>query len=113
MRWQRFLGWLDVRISSLFKMTSSGTGPDGNERWTYFPDYGKRIGIVGVDGRIHTMMGYWAIHHYYENNKLARRVAVRNDLQEGERLATQEEIDCHTAQLIAKFSRPAGIIDYL
>ncbi|HEY4523798.1 MAG TPA: hypothetical protein VJK04_02925 [Candidatus Paceibacterota bacterium] len=97
---QRILAWFDEVISSLFNMSSLGSGNDqGGHIWTYFFDIGPRIGIVGNDSKIHTVTGYFSVQHYYNGDKLLKRIPVRKDLASGERLATSEEIRQHQKEL--------------
>lgn len=89
----QILTFLDRTISELFRLQSSGTIlEEGKSVWEYFFDFGPRIGIVGIDGKIHTVTGRWAIQHYYEGNKLLKRVSALRDLKDGERLATFNEL---------------------
>lgn len=93
---QRLLAWVDEIISEVFWLQSWGDGDESwNNRWTYFVDLGPRIGIVGTNGIIHTIMGKWSVHHHYCGGTLLKRIPVRKDLKEGERLATKEEITQH------------------
>lgn len=97
---QRFLAFLEKTISKALSLQSSRTiNEEKNESiHEYFFDFGSRIGIVGTNGKIHTVTGYWSIrHYYYYDNKdgeilLLQRVPIRKDLKEGERLATRKEL---------------------
>ena len=90
---QKFLSLCDRVISSAFSLEVWGTGDEkGTYRWTHFGKFGRSVGVVGTDGEIRTLMGFWAVSHHLEKGKLTKRVFVRKDLREGERLATEEEI---------------------
>jgi hypothetical protein len=105
------LGKLDVAVSEFFWLQSWGdTSNPERERWTFYVDRGHTIGIVGTDGKVHTMVGYHAVNHYYEGGRLARRVPVRRDLKPGERRATAQEIDDHRRELSEHFSHAHGFI---
>lgn len=109
MFFQRIFALFDKIISEIFRLQAWGTGDEkANNRWTYFVDVGQTVGVVGANGKIHTMMGYWSVHHYYDGKSLLRRIPVRKDLKEGERLATQEEIARHQIELRQKFARTSG-----
>lgn len=96
MYFQRHLASLDKLVSKIFWLQSWGSGDENNEnQWIHFVDVGRTIGVVGVDGEIHTLMGYWSVRHYYNGKKLLKRIPVRRDLKPGERLATSEEILRH------------------
>ena len=113
MFFQRVLALYDKAISEIFWLQSWGDGGEsdgkGKNRWIYLVDVGhKKIGVVGVDGKIHTTMRYWAARHYYDGKKLLKRIPVRKDLKEGERLATQEEIAQHQVELRERFAGIPG-----
>lgn len=94
MRLQRLLAALDKKISKLFSLQSFGHGNEkGIHQWIYFMNVGPTIGVVGVDGKLHTVMSYYSVRHYVNGKKLQKRIPVRKDLKEGERLATREEIE--------------------
>lgn len=96
---QRILASLDKLVSEIFWLQSWGTGDENNKnQWIYFVDVGRTIGVVGVDGKIHTLMGYWSVRHYYDGKKLLNRIPVRKDLKPGERLAIPEEILHHQGE---------------
>lgn len=110
MFFQRIFARVDRILSSLFWLEAWGHGDKNREyRWEYFIDIGKTIGVVGLDGKIHTMMGYWSVRHYYENGKLVKRIPVRKDLGGGERLATNEEIALHQAELRRQHAQRHGV----
>ena len=87
-----FSAWFDRAVSEMFQLESWGDGhEDQPHTWIYFATIGSRIGIVGVDGRMHTIMGYFAVRHHYDGQgNLLQRVPVRKDLKQGERLVTEE-----------------------
>jgi len=89
---QKILAQCDRFISNFFEITSSGSKGGSEERWVYFFTFGPRIAIVGTNGKIHRLTGYFAIEHFYKNGTLIKRVPVRKNLAEGERLATNDEI---------------------
>lgn len=96
---QRVLARVDKGISAFFGLQEwAHCNTNGDHRWTYFVDIGKAIGIVGADGNVHTVASYWSVRHYNEDGKLVRRIPVRKDLKEGERLATGKEIAQHRAE---------------
>lgn len=101
---QLMFALIDKMVSEMFALQSWGTGNEaGENRWTYFVDFGRLIGIVGTDGKIHTLMSYWSVHHYYDGKKLLRRILVRRDLKQGERLATPEEVRHHQDELRERY----------
>ena len=109
MFFQRVLALWDKAISKVFYFGAWGTGDqNGKHRWTYLIDVGHSIGVVGVDGKIHTIMSYWSVRHYYDRKKLLKRVPVRKDLKDGERLATPEEIAQHRVELSEQIARSSG-----
>lgn len=114
MLFQRFLALLDRAISELFRLQSWGDGfEDRDHRWIHFVDFGPTIGVVGKDGRIHTMMSYWSVRHYYDGQgKLLKRISVRKDLKKGERLATRGEIAAHQRDVRSQFSESRGMINF-
>jgi hypothetical protein len=96
MRLQRMLAQLDEAICSRLDLESWGDGDMlGKHCHVYFVGVGPSIGIMGIDGRIHTVMGYFSVRHYYDGSELLRRIPVRKDLKIGERLVTEEEILQH------------------
>ena len=100
---QKLLSLFDRAISSVFRLEKWAIGDDdGTYRCTYFVDKGRTIGVIGVDGEMRVMMGYWAVHHHLEKGKLTKRVLVRKDLKEGERIATEAEIRQHISELLQK-----------
>ena len=113
MLFQRLLALLDKATSEVFRLQSWGDGfEDRDHRWVHFVDVGPTIGIVGQDGKVHTMMGYWSVRHYYDGKgKLLKRIPVRKDLKEGERLATKDEIYTHQRDVRRQFSEGHGIMD--
>ena len=103
---QHILAWIDRAISEVFSLEAWGTGDEeGKHQWTYFISVGRTIGVMGVDGEIRTIMGSRSVHHYYDGKKLLRRIPVRRDLKEGERLATREEIAQHRAEFSERVAR--------
>ena len=110
MQWQSILAELDLWISAWF----------GLERWTLGDTSGmhsrlfylrgkKMIGIVGVDGRIHTVMSYRTVMHEYDGSRLLRRVLVRKSLKKGERLATEAEIQAHRERSRMEMNNSVGL----
>jgi hypothetical protein len=110
MFFQRILASLDKLLSEIFWLESWGIGDENSKtKWIYFVDIGHTIGVMGTDGKIHTMMGYWSVLHYYDGKKLLKRIPIRKDLKPGERLATLEEIQSHQAELRKRFSEKSGL----
>ncbi|MEK7612392.1 MAG: hypothetical protein AAB407_03565 [Patescibacteria group bacterium] len=56
------------------------------------------------------MTGFWSVNHYYDGNKLLRRILARKDLKTGERLATEEEVLQYQEKLRKEFI--GGFEDY-
>ncbi len=105
------LGKMDEAISDALRLSSWGdTADPQHERWIFYVDRGRTIGIVGTDGRIHTLMGYHSVRHYYEGDRLVRRIPVRKDLKPGERLATWPELIRHQRELREQFANASGIM---
>jgi hypothetical protein len=113
MFFQRIRAWIDVMVTDLFGLSSMGTGnPNKENLWTYFADWGPTIGIVGANGRVHTLVGYWAVHHYHAGHTLTKRIPVRNDLKRGERLATRKEIEQRRKEITKGFRESVGGIGF-
>lgn len=109
MFFQRVLAWFDKIISEVFWLQAWGTGDEkSNHNWIYLVDVGRTIGVVGVDGKIRTMIGYWSVHHYYDGKKFLKRIPVRKDLKAGERLATRKEIVQHQKELSEQFVKTSS-----
>jgi len=107
---QHILASWDKAISDLFHLQSWRTGnTNSDHQWTYFVDFGPTICIVGTDGKIHTMMSYWSVHHYYDRNRLLKRISVRKDLKDGERLATPDEIAQYREESRKRFAEDGGL----
>ena len=110
MLFQRILALWDKVISEIFRLQAWGTGDErGENQWTYLVDVGRPIGVVGVDGKVHTLMSYWSVHHYYDGKKLLKRIPVRKDLRDDERLATPDEISRHQAEVRKQFANSGGL----
>jgi len=111
---ERLLAKFDQAISELFRLESWHLGnTEGEHVSIYYPSIGKdRVGIVGANGEIHTVMGRRCVRHYYDvTNRLTKRILVRNDLKSGERLATQEEVDAYLEEQRAIFAKcGAGLL---
>ena len=107
MLFQKILYRLDQLVSWTFNLMVSGGGDENGEfMWSYHQDVGPPIAIVGANGRIHTLTGYFTVHHYLDKGNLVKRIPARKDLKEGERLATQEEVFRHQGELqVAAFAR--------
>ena len=109
MLFQKIFALWDKVISEIFWLQAWGTGDEhGENRWTYLIDVGHPIGVVGANGKIHTLMSYWSVHHYYDRKKLLKRIPVRKNLLDGERLATPEEISRHQAEIRQQFANSGG-----
>ena len=104
---QKILCRWDQLVSWTFNLMVSGGGDENGEyKRSYHIELGPRIAIVGANGRIHTLTGYFTVHHYLDKGELIKRIPVRKDLKEGERLATQEEVFRHQGELqAASFTR--------
>lgn len=104
----RILASCERTISRWFRISRNGEGTtDGGAyigKWTFFSDFGRRIAIVGTNGRVHTLTGYYAVHHYYQKGKLVKRRPVRKNLQPGERLASAQEIFDFQCDLARRFT---------
>ena len=111
---ERLLARFDQAISELFRLESWHLGDTEHEHTSiYYPSIGKgRVGIVGVSGEIHTVMGRRCVRHYYDvTNRLTRRILVRKDLKSGERLATPEEVEAYLEEQRAIFAKyGAGLL---
>ena len=107
---QKMLARIDSAISLMFKLEfwilGSTSGP--HERLFYL-NSGKRIGIVGTDGTIRTIMGYWTVMHECDGSKVLRRVLVRKDLLEGERLATEADFRNYDERRRVEMKNSSGL----
>lgn len=86
---QKFLARWDKFISNLLYLSwdtiSSGEGTPSTS--SFYGLFGPRIAIINKDGDIRILTGLYAIHHYYDaDGKLIRRISVRKEVGEGERL---------------------------
>ncbi|TSC61634.1 MAG: hypothetical protein G01um101448_627 [Parcubacteria group bacterium Gr01-1014_48] len=106
---QRILALWDKVISEIFRLSSWGTGNEKSlNQWIYLVDIGHTIGVVAATNKIHTIMSYWSVRHYYDGKKLLKRIPVRKDLKEGERLATAKEIVQYQKGFEEQSSRSSG-----
>ncbi len=96
---QRILAWIDGIL-----LTSQKHLSDGEYEITimssFVPD--KWIGVIGEDGKMHTIIGAEAVKHFYKNGKFIKRIFVKNDLKTGERLATEEEVNVERERIAMK-----------
>lgn len=107
---QRLLATIDILMSKVYRFESwDDSSPNGESTWLYCVGQGKRVGIVGADGKVHTILGSRTVRHYYRRRYLTRRILVRKDLKEGERLATQREIDQYQDEARERWSEAGGL----
>ena len=109
----RIFAWIDRFLTNTFRLGGTlGLGTSGSEitQRIYYIGIGRgpTIGIVGVDGQIHTLIGYWSVRHYLEEGRVVRRVPVRKDLKKGERLATRGEIVAYQKKRQEEWARVPG-----
>jgi len=106
---QRILAWLDERISAVLGLESWTMGSKNSlHTKAFYLNSKKRVGIMGVDGRIHTIMGIRTVFHECDGSKLKRRVHILQSLGKNERFATQEEINVHLESQRREFSTGVG-----
>ncbi len=117
MLFQRIFALFDKIVTRVFSMSSSYFGSQDEEGygkgcWSYFCHFGRRICIIGIDGKIHTLTGYWAVHHYVirdsKGERLLRRIPARKDLKNGERLATGKEVVVEQTRMREEFEQRFG-----
>jgi len=109
MRLQKIIAWFDGLVSDIFGFSWSRMGNfESLSDAYYFSGFGPRLGIVGADGKIHTIMGYWTVKHSYDGEKLLKRILLRKSLQKGERFATQIEIQSHFEERRRQWNEGGG-----
>ncbi len=114
MLWQSVLASIDIWLSETFRLAScTSRGTYGHHTRMFYLRRGKkRVGIVGVDGRIHTITGYNAVIHEYSGSRLLRRVLVRKNFAKGERLATEAELKADQERTRKEMESLGGMTDF-
>jgi len=109
MLFQRILAWIDARLSAILGLESWTMGfRNSFHTKVFYLNSKKSVGIVGADGRIHTILGIRTVFHEYDGPKLKRRVHILQSLGKDERFATQEEINAHLESSRREFSTGVG-----